>query len=291
MTRTATMTLLAAALLGVACSGGSSGDEGAGTTTAVPTTTTTTIPIDPEADEVAARAALLTTDDMPGWRELDDDGAEDDDGAGEDKGKEGGAGTFFDRLADCAGVTAPPVAHAVASNPGFRSLRGEIVISNVGFNADPDEAAALLDLFRHEAMPDCYARVYRERMVENRDARGLAGEIGTPLFQETPIDALGDDAFAFRVTTPTGPPDPSPEQIVDWVFVRVGRVKVSMAFVGAREPFDAPEIARLTQLVVNRIPPEPRDGSPVSPAAPSTRWSRGAILGPLSARMASCDGC
>jgi len=257
------MALVAAALLGVACSGGSTGDEGAETTTTstIPTTTTT-IPIDPEADEAAARAALLTADDMPGWSELDDDGAEDDAGSGEGEGQGEGkgkkAGTFFDRLAECAGVAAPPVAHAAASNPGFRSPRGEMVVADVGFTADPDEATALLDLFRHEEMPDCYARLYRERMVENRDARGLAGEIGTPVFQETPVDALGDDVFAFRVTTPTGPPDPRPEQIVDWVFVQVGRVNVSIAFVGAGEPFDAPEIARLTQIVVDRIPLEPR---------------------------------
>lgn len=294
MTRPGAMGLVAvaAALLGVACSGGSAGDgpsgEGAGTTsiptaTTGPTTTTTTIPIDPEADAAAARAALLTADDMPGWRELADDGADEGDGKG---------GSFFDRLADCAGVAAPPVARASARNPGFRSPRGEVVIANVGFTADPDEAAALVDFIRHEEMPDCYARVYRERMVENRDARGLAGEIGTPVFEPTPVDALGDDAFAFRVTTPTGPPDPRPEQIVDWVFVQVGRVNVSMAFIGAGEPFDAPEIARLTRIVVDRIPPEPTGTTPPpSPHRADHQIVRGATLGASSARPPSCHAC
>lgn len=261
MTRRVAVTLVVATLLGVACSGGSSSDERAETTTTSTTTTTTipttttTIPIDPEADEAAAQAALLTASDMPGWSELEnEDDAED--GSGSGSGQEGEAGTFFDQLADCAGVAPPPVAHATARNPGFRSPRGEVVFSNVGFTAGPDEAAALLDFFRHEAMPDCYVRIYREGMIEGRDARGLAGEIGTPRFKETRFDALGDDVVGFRITTPTGPPEPRPEQIVDWVFVQVGRVNVTMAFIGAGEPFDAPEMVRLTQIVVDRLPPE-----------------------------------
>lgn len=65
---------------------------------------------------------------------------------------------------------------------------------------------------------------------------------------------MGDDSAAFRLTVPLASQGVDVDLTIDVVMVRVGRAGITTTFQSTFSPFDSAEAARLTQLVVDRIP-------------------------------------
>ena len=194
------------ALVVAACGNDQGGSGNAGDTTTTTGGATTTQPAPTEAE---ARAALLTTADLPsGWQADDDEGEDDDDDTDDNPCPE------FDKV-----DAEKPAAEAEASfAPG---PTGPFVEHTVELYADDDAAERVMQLVA-EAVEAC-----KTFTASDEDLGKLNGT-----FEESAAPDLGDDALAAKLTAKGGGIDITGEVLA----VRDGRAISVVFHLGVQAP-------------------------------------------------------
>lgn len=128
------------------------------------------------------------------------------------------------------------------------------------FTPTPEDAIEALALRRGPESSSCYADTVGA-LIEDAVANPPEGEerpdnleLGDPTFNEMSFGAFGDESIAFRVTIPLSVDGFDVDVYIDIVNVRVGRVVLTTTFQSVLSPFDTEEAARLTGIVVDRVP-------------------------------------
>jgi hypothetical protein len=249
--RRAAACLAATGLLAAGCS-----DDGGDTATSSTATTSdseTTANEDDgrtqaelDADEEAARSALLVLDDFPpGWEAAEPDPDNDNDDV-----QEG--------LADCLDVDVEMFANdnnPSAESPAFTSPNDDEVSSEVTYTASIENATRTVAILKDPDTPGCYAQALKAYLLRAAVEGDLPDEVeyGDPTFNPLSFPTLGDESVAFRMTFPVSARGLDVDVYIDLAFVRVGRVGVTTTFQSQFSPFDTDEAARLTETVVDRI--------------------------------------
>ncbi len=203
------------------------------------------------ADEAAAATMVLMLADFPaGWESTPPEEENPDDDR------------FDAELAECLGVDLSVIQgnNPKAESPTFTSPNDEEVTSEVTFTATPEDAIEALAVRRGPEALSCYEDTIGAQ-IEDAVANPPEGEetpdnleLGDPTINEMSFGAFGDESIAFRVTIPLSADGFNVDLYIDVVNVRVGRVGVTTTFQSVLSPFDTEEAARLTGIVVDRVP-------------------------------------
>jgi hypothetical protein len=201
---------------------------------------------DASGDEAAAEAALLTIDDFPdGWQ------------AAPSESDEEAQDEFNAELALCLDVD-PAILdrdNPSAESDDFTSPEGQTVKSEVALTPSAEQAIEVIEILEDERTPECYGEGLSRVLEENLAEIGQDDlEMGEPVFERVEIPSLGDDAVGFQVTIPLAAAGQELELVLDLWAVRVGRAGITMTFQSPAGPFPAEEAARLTRLVIDRLP-------------------------------------
>jgi hypothetical protein len=201
---------------------------------------------DASDDEAAAEAALLTIDDFPtGWQ------------AAPSETDEEAQDEFNAELAVCLDVD-PAILdrdNPSAESDDFTSPDGQTVNSEVALTPSAEQAIEVVEILEDERTPECYGEGLSRVLEENLAEIGQDDlEMGEPAFERVEIPSLGDDAVGFQVTIPLAAAGQELELVLDLWAVRVGRAGITMTFQSPAGPFPAEEAARLTRLVIDRLP-------------------------------------
>lgn len=234
------MALLSCALLLAAC--GDDSDSSADATTTSTTATTTTEP-DPDAgDQAIAEAGLLQLSDFPaGWEEQPPEEEDVDDTESKQ------------RIADCIGVDHDRIYgdEDEAESPTFSSPDGAEVSNSAAVEASEDEAVFVFDTLSSDDAIGCISEEFQSFIAETAATEGV--EIGEASLNRVSAPDVGDSSAAYRVTLPVEAQGQSVEVFVDIVVARVGRGGVTVQALNLFEPFDSEQLAKYTEIAVERL--------------------------------------
>jgi hypothetical protein len=234
------------ATLGAGC--GEQGDDGnqAGSDEAA----TTTVPLDPQAEQAAAEAVVLSADDVPDMS----------------TGLAGGPAVAgrperFDEVGDCLGTPLIEDGYADAHAPSYTSFADGTLAASAIFTPSVSDAEHLMDVVRMPETPGCYA----ESVSGEVDRSGPHpvhpdAEAGEPRAERRDFEEFGDDTAALRVVVSwTDGERPPVDIFLDIVYVRVGRVVIVTFF---ESPVDVdPTLSRyVIGRMIDRVPPEAAGG-------------------------------
>lgn len=242
--------------LTVACGGDSepSGSEDTraadGGATAAPPSDDPRTSAERTADQEAAKAIVLTLDDLEaGWESTPPD--EETDNDEEIKAD----------LADCLGID-PDVMdpdNPSADSPDFTSANEEVSAS-VSYTPSIEAAEQAVELLRDEDLPSCFAQALKTAITDAllNPPEGEAPpddlEVGEPTFNPISFGDLGDETVAYRATIPLSASGIDVDVYFDIVAVRVGRVGIEAQFQSTFSPFSTDEAERLVGIMIDRIP-------------------------------------
>lgn len=203
------------------------------------------------ADQEAAKAIVLTLDDLEaGWESTPPDEETDND-------KEMKAD-----LADCLGID-PDVMdpdNPSADSPDFTSPNDEEVSASVSYTPSIEAAEQAVELLRDEDLPSCFAQALKTAIMDNllNPPEGEAPpddlEVGEPTFNPISFGDLGDETVAYRATIPLSSSGIDVDVYFDIVAVRVGRVGIEATFQSTFSPFSTDEAERLVEVMIDRVP-------------------------------------
>ena len=235
-----------------------------------------------QADQAAAKAAVLTIDDFDGfkafaepWQALGsgDDQAQGDDETADAADEDDPGGDILAEVAACLGVQGGLFGDddPQATSPTFQAPDSVIVPfvgTQVTYTAADENVVRGLDILRRDQAPRCLETVIEESLVAPGEEVPSDVEFGETTAEELTLTDLGDESVAFQVVTPVSPVQstgPALDEFGVDLFaelrvVRVGRVAITMFLQSQVAEFPSEEAERLTRLVVDRISAEATAG-------------------------------
>ena len=140
------------------------------------------------------------------------------------------------------------VATARESSPRFNAGQATLVQNVVYVFADTAAARTAFEATSAENTRSCYAEA-----ITGAFRNQIGVELGDTTTAALPIDPVGDQHDAARVTLPITAEGVEADLIVDLVFVRVRRALSLSLFLNVSSPFDPALRAQLTAAVAQRL--------------------------------------
>jgi hypothetical protein len=199
-----------------------------------------------------AQDALLVLDDFPaGWTAVDEDEVTEQDLA------------YRRTVAECAGGTGDnllDLGEPRASSPDFVGPDDERVEQTVTI-VEPAVAEDFMARFAAAEVGTCFRDAVEVFVTENFEnpedpAESLPGDvtIDDVMVEALPLEPVGDEVVAYRVTLTMTITGVTVDAIVDIVAVRSGGSLSGLTFQSLFEPFPVEEVESLTALAVERLP-------------------------------------
>ena len=199
---------------------------------------------DVDADAAAAEAALLTLSDFPaGWSEAPD--------TADEELREG--------TTECFGPDAVELRNgeAQASTSVFADPQDESRVDQTVTVAPTLESAeAYMAAASADGVAECLTTVFRERLPEvlAGDEATQSVEVGEVVVGALNVGPIGEETFAYRITSPLTNQGLSVDVVLDFVSVRVGRSAAGINFVSQGDPQPIERITEYTTLAASRLP-------------------------------------
>ena len=231
--RTRPVVVLLLALSSLAACGGGGDDEATTTTTAGATTSTAAT--SEAADQAKLQEIVLKdTDFPPGWTATPHDASDDEASERE--------------MEQCLGAEPTDPNRPSATSPDFQMGEFSQVMSSAEMTASAEAVGREFQALRSPKFNDC------AKQLIDKEIKAEAGEVefAPSTVQSLTFPKLGDDSFAVRITTAVVTQDQRVPIYSDVVFIKKGRVGMSLNFFSAGEPFPASLATDLARKMVAR---------------------------------------
>lgn len=160
------------------------------------------------------------------------------------------------RIADCLGEDPEvlyPTDEPQSKSPTFTSPEDQEVSSEVDVAPTLDAASARFDALTSRRAGDCIGAELQRYLEEDDPFQGQPVAVGDVTIDRLPVDDVGEESTAFRVSVPLAAGGNEVAVHLDYVLARAGRALISVRASSLFEPFPADELQQLAGRVVDRI--------------------------------------